>query len=580
MFAASFYIIVCSMRNRLRVRLRRLREPRYLLGAIAGIAYFYFTIFARLRGARAGSGRLTRDGRPGPPVTPQTIIQAGGPLIGLALLALAALAWLVPSKSSLLEFTEPEVQFLFPAPVSRRELLVYRILRSQIALLFGAVISGLFVPATTIAPRLRFAAGMWVMLVTIRVYFAGVTLARSRLSGSTAAARRVAWAPLAVIVAALGIVGAALVRAFTTQPMGNAREVLAGLSGALGSGAASVIVAPFQLLARPLLASGLEFVNALAWSAAVMVAVTLWVVRSDAAFQDMAAESAERRAERKASGGAPPKARATGWTLAPSGSAEGVFLWKNAMQMLRNTGGLALFRYVVPVLVMIVILTTSLMNGPRARGGAAVCCLIALGIASFAVMLGPQIVRTDLRDDLRHLELLKTWPLRPAAVIRGEMLWNGSLITGIAWTALVCGAIFSAAAFPNLSILWRSSLSLTALLLAPALVFAQLTVHNATAVLFPAWVPLGNARPRGLDMMGQRLLLFAGVLIALAVFMLPGVIVGGALWFAFSRFIGAAIFVPGAAICLAIVAIEVLAITEALGPAYERLDLTGIERPE
>lgn len=160
------------------------------------------------------------------------------------------------------------------------------------------------------------------------------------------------------------------------------------------------------------------------------------------------------------------------------------------------------------------------------------------------------------------------------------MLWNGLLITGIAWLALICAAIFSAAAFPNLSILWRSSLSLTALLLTPALVFGQLTVHNATAVLFPAWVPLGSSRPRGLDMMGQRLLLLAAVLITLAIFMLPGVIVGGALWFAFSRFIGAAVLVPGAAICLGIVAIEVLAITEALGPAYERLDLTGIERPE
>jgi len=36
MLFASLYIIVCSARNRLRVRLRRLREPRYLFGAIAG----------------------------------------------------------------------------------------------------------------------------------------------------------------------------------------------------------------------------------------------------------------------------------------------------------------------------------------------------------------------------------------------------------------------------------------------------------------------------------------------------------------------------------------------------------------
>src|SRR5213594_253385 len=36
MLSASLYIIFCSARNRIRVRLRRLREPQYLFGAIAG----------------------------------------------------------------------------------------------------------------------------------------------------------------------------------------------------------------------------------------------------------------------------------------------------------------------------------------------------------------------------------------------------------------------------------------------------------------------------------------------------------------------------------------------------------------
>ena len=62
MIAASFYIIVCGARNRLRVRLRRLREPRYLIGAIVGVAYIYFSFFARLRTSRAGAAR--RASRP------------------------------------------------------------------------------------------------------------------------------------------------------------------------------------------------------------------------------------------------------------------------------------------------------------------------------------------------------------------------------------------------------------------------------------------------------------------------------------------------------------------------------------
>lgn len=581
MLSASLYIIVCSARNRVRVRLRRLRQPRYLLGAIAGVAYFYFTVFARFRGARQGNTRLRRNGAPAPDLA-QAVVQAGGlSIASLALLAMAVLAWIIPARSAMLEFSQPEVQFLFTAPLTRRQLLVYRMLRSQLALLFGAVISSLFVPTVSLAPRVKFAAGMWVLFVTIRLYFAGVTLARSRLAGSTGTARRVAWAPVAAIVVALAIVGTAVVRAFMTQSMEGAGDVVAGIDTALGRGLPHLVLLPFATLAQPMLTAGwLSFLNALGAAVAIMAVVAAWVLRSDAAFQDAAVESAERRAERKASGGATPQARATRWTLAPSGRTEFVFLWKNAIQMLRHTNGATLFRYVFPLLMSVTAMSIAMMSGSRGRSGAAVFCVVAIGVAGFCTLLGPQIVRTDMRDDLRHLEVLKTWPIRPADVIRGEMLWPGALITGITWLAIVCAAIFSAAAFPRLSMLWRGSLTMMALLLTPALVFGQLTVHNATAVLFPAWVPLGTARPRGLDMMGQRLLLLGAVLITLAVFMLPGAIVGGLLWLAFSRFIGAAVLVPGAAICLAIVAVEVLAITELLGPAFERLDLTGVERSE
>ena len=40
MGGAFVYLTACSMRNHLKVRLRRLREPRYLLGSSAGLLYF------------------------------------------------------------------------------------------------------------------------------------------------------------------------------------------------------------------------------------------------------------------------------------------------------------------------------------------------------------------------------------------------------------------------------------------------------------------------------------------------------------------------------------------------------------
>jgi len=53
--------------------------------------------------------------------------------------------------------------------------------------------------------------------------------------------------------------------------------------------------------------------------------------------------------------------------------------------------------------------------------------------------------------------------------------------------------------------------------------------------------------------MRQRLILLGAVLLSLLVLMAPGVLVGAMLWFAFYRFLGPAVLIPAAVICLGIV---------------------------
>ena len=77
MFTASLHIILCSARNRLRVRLRRLREPRYLIGAFVGAAYIYFSFFARFRMSSATGQR--RRGRVGPPILMLSAMRSAAP---------------------------------------------------------------------------------------------------------------------------------------------------------------------------------------------------------------------------------------------------------------------------------------------------------------------------------------------------------------------------------------------------------------------------------------------------------------------------------------------------------------------
>jgi ABC-2 type transport system permease protein len=580
MIAASLYIIVCSARNRLRVRLRRLREPRYLLGAIAGVAYFYFTVFARVRG-----GRASRRPRPSAAQSAglAAALQAQGIGLGaMFVLALAALAWVFPGNSGLLDFTPAETNFLITAPVTRRQLLLHRLMRSQIGLLFASVMPAIFFPSGSGLARVRVAVALWLVLVTAKVYFTGVTLARTRLDIMTAGGRWAALAPLAVVVAATTIVIASIWHAFAGRPVEDPLDAVNRLGLVATNGAAGVVMLPIVVLLRPLVAPWpLSFFAALVPAAFVLAATIAWVLRSDSVFEEAAAAVAARRsAARSPRQDAASRSRAFAWTLAPKGRTEGIFLWKNAMQVLRATTGAELIRYVVPLALVAVSLGTALMAGNRARGTAMTLCSFAIGAAMFTVLLGPQVVRIDLRDDLRHLEVLKTWPLEAAAVIRGEMLCAGALLTGAAWLAIASATILSAAGFPRLSLDWRLSGSFTAAVLAPALVIAQLTIHNAAAVLFPAWVPLGHSRPRGLDAMGQRLILFSAIVVALVFMMTPAALAGGVVWLAFRGILGAVALVPAAVTCAVIVMIEVLAATEVLGPAYERLDMLAVERSE
>jgi hypothetical protein len=298
---------------------------------------------------------------------------------------------------------------------------------------------------------------------------------------------------------------------------------------------------------------------------------------NDGAFQDIATETTEQRRNRPQRGrGMTYRARQAGWSLAASGRPEPAFAWKSALQTFRVVDRRVILRLMVIVL-WIAIVVSSLS---RTRGWSAVGGMFALTGAILATILGPLALRIDLRQDLQHLELLKTWPLRAAAVVRGEILWPSVMLTVVAWTCITIAFIFSRPVFPDASAALRLSVALAAVLVMPAIIAAQFTIHNAAALFFPAWMASGTQRGRGVDAIGQRLILVSGTILLLLIVVAPGLIGGGIIWLAFRPFIGFAALVPGAAVAMVIVLIEVLMGTELLGPVYERLDVLAVERTE
>src|SRR6185436_15357449 len=134
--------------------------------------------------------------------------------------------------------------------------------------------------------------------------------------------------------------------------------------------------------------------------------------------------------------------------------------------------------------VPLIIALAAAMSSSRRTGANGVFTVVSLMVAAFAVVLGPQLVRRDLRQDLNALATLKTWPIRGAALVRGEVLAPAIVLSVIASIALVAAAVMSANAPFLADLPSRWSLLVAALCIAPGLVLAQLVAHNGLAVTF------------------------------------------------------------------------------------------------
>jgi hypothetical protein len=574
MFWTFLYVARCSMTNRLRRRLQRLREPRYLIGLIVGAVYFYLMFFRRgVRGPRGAAGPAMMAKLAGG-------LQLGGSVI---LMVVAAAAWVLPGAGTPIAFSRPEVQFFFTAPVTRRELLHYKLLRSQIGILISSAITTLVLRPASLGGSWMFLVGLWTVLVAVRLHLMGVALTRSSLLQHGRSAPALQWLPLAAV---LGVAGALTAQVAAAWPvlaaMPDGGALLDQLQRLSLTGAAAVVLWPFCALVQlPLSASPAEFLSRLPLALGLVALNYVWVLRADASFEEASADHAEKQSRDRSAPRAVVRGAASApFQLAPDGPAETAILWKNLILMGRYVSLRTLLR-VLPIVVVFGLIA----RGSGAKGITEFLAQLCLPLAAFAILLGPQMMRNDLRQDLAQLALLKTWPVRGAAIIRGEVLAPTVVVTAVAWLLILMGALLlgegsarSLALVPRL--MDRVSYAAAALILAPALILSQTIVQNALAVIFPAWVRVGATRARGIDVMGQRLLLMGGNLLALALSLVPGAIAGGLAGLAIYALTGSIPVVLPAVLVAIVVFAEGWLATELLGRVLDRTDVSAVDAAE
>jgi len=518
---AALYLSRRSLANATRRRLARLRQPKYLIGFAVGLLYYYWLI-ARPRARGAGPG------------LPEN---AGEALAILGLTTILVINWLFGSSRSPFAFTPAETHYLFTAPLTRRQVLDFKLLRSQLPLFLSSLLSVLlFSGGHLTTTRIVRVLGLWLVFSALQMHYGVAALVRQSLEehGVTAVRRR-----LGVITVLTGVaVAVALIlrrqlpevqAAFAAGPAAG----LDALGAILHRGVLGVIVWPLSALVRPLLAPDLATFAARLPAAFLVVGLHyVWLVRSSLAFEEVAVESAERMARRIAawrSGRRPPPserrskgARRSLGHLAPVGSPARAIAWKNVQAEWRGSG------VRLPVIIVLGVAAVAWVAslGAAAGTGIQVLATLLLVFAGMAVVFGPYILRNDLRADLLLWDLLKSYPLRGADLVAGEVLGPVAVLTGVAWGCLLAAFAASLAIdLPGFPVLDRLAALLATAIAAPAFLVVITLIQNAAALVFPAWVTLGPGRAAGVEMIGQRMLTMIGSLLLMLLAFLPAAVV-------------------------------------------------------
>jgi ABC-2 type transport system permease protein len=581
---ALVYLRVTSLRNAVVSRFTRLKQPKYLVGAVVGVLYFYFVFFRRFTAPQPTSGPLAQ---PFPPEQLPNVAAAGAALLTV----LVALYWFWPRTRAALTFSEAEIAFLFPAPIGRKTLIHFRTINAQLRILFTSLILALFSSRWNFVPGgagIRI-FGWWLILATLDLHALGSSFAITRLldRGITSLRRQL----LTVAIAAL-VVGLAVAAAWRGLPAPQSEDfagpaaVVRYLESLLASGALSWLLLPAKWVVRPLLAANArEFFVALGPALVIYVLHYAWVLRSEVSFEEASIAKAEKRAARRSAmqrdgtvrlGRAQRKARRAPFKLAAGGRPEVAFLWKNL---------LASASYLTPRTALIVAAVIAVGSNWMTRLDLDVLRTtigtIALVGAGYTMVFGPLIARQDLRLDLPNTDILKTYPLRGWQVVLGEVLAPVAIVTVLLWLLLLAAA-FTLPPPPNAALTpgLRTAAALAVALLLPFVCAIEVLVMNAAVVLFPAWLPQGAGRGSGIDVLGQRIFFLAGLFLATAGALLPAAISAAAMFFSTLWIVGAPVAAAlGAVAALAVLCVEIGLAVAFIGRRFERFDLSAELKP-
>lgn len=420
-----------ALRTILRLRLRSTRRRMVRgLKSPKGAALFFmgmllFTLWL------APSVWLVLSGKQGDPENLRTFF----PLI---ILVMCAVTVFTSAGENAIYFSPAEVDFLFAGPFGRRELLVYKVLGTQVNTAFSALLVSVILlrwggwwPAVYVGIYLTL---QFVQLLAMTVMLIGQMAAEQAYTR----ARKLLLAVLGVLVAA------ALWQAASAQ----AEPGFLGLIQRVReSWALRYVLLPLEPFAGAVAAQGF-LPDLLAWGSLalavnlVLFGVVIWL---DAEYNDAAVVISQKiygRLQRARQSGMAPTRRTVARTRVPQfpwlGGA-GPILWRQVTNAMRNS------RTIIIALVIMAICFGAPLMSKKAE--ARHTLPLAISMLTWLTIFLSMMIRFDFRMDLDQIQWLKMLPLRPSAVAAGELL-APVLMTAAIQIILAGGVAYAAGQAP------------------------------------------------------------------------------------------------------------------------------------
>ena len=355
------------------------------------------------------------------------------PYLPLGLLAISLTFVFTSAGERALYFSPPEVDFLFPAPFHRRELLIFKLAKTLVGLVLMSLIFsasfllylGSWLPAFVgIFLTLGF-----VQLLAMATAFLGQIVAEHAY---TARRRIVLLAVGLLVVAALAQM---LWQTPVQSPAEFARHFRASWTG-------MVLLAPFVVFSNAIMADRV-FPDLVGWASAALAIDALLlalIFKLDADYLESAAAISQKLYEKiqrmKQGGGvvipASQKSASIRLRRFPWLGGVGPVAWRQLLMAVRTSKYTLILSLGIGVAVAIMAFTV-----PRKATGPDIVTMMGVSLMAYLTLIFSMQVPWGFRGDIVHMDCLKSLPIAPLALALGELAGGCALLAVIQLVLLI-----------------------------------------------------------------------------------------------------------------------------------------------